>query len=447
MVAGSVTFGIVSVSGGSDGQSANTNGFIRNPATGSVLSVRSVPVVASTVSGRLGARWRQSTAYRDAARTYVAALVSRTNRRPASAPSAARWSVRVAQSVMKRNPIVHEKWDYTAGLVLLGIDRVGTVTGDARYAAYVKQNIDRLVHPDGSIATYRSDEYNLDQINEGRLLFALFDRTQDARYRKAIGQLREQIREQPRTAEGGFWHKKIYPQQMWLDGLYMAEPFYAEYAKRFRDSVAFYDVTKQFLLVARHLRDARTGLYYHAWDASHTQPWADTATGLSRNFWGRAVGWYLMAAMDVLDQLPAKHRDRAAIVRVTQQLAEAVARVQDPLTGLWWQVLDQPNRARNYLEASASSMFVYGLAKGARLGYFDARYRAIAERGFDGIVANLITVDPQGLVSLNGICKVAGLGGNPPRDGSYEYYVSEPVATDDYKGVGAFILAALELGR
>jgi unsaturated rhamnogalacturonyl hydrolase len=380
------------------------------------------------------------------ARRLVAALAIVTLATPALAQPKA-WSTRVAESVMRRNAVVFPKWDYTAGLVLLGIDRVGSTTRDPRFAAYVKKSIDSLVRPNGTIATYTASEYNLDQINEGRVLFALADRTRDRRYTLAADALREQLRTHPRTAEGGFWHKRIYPQQMWLDGLYMAEPFYAQYALRNGDTAAMNDVTKQFLLVARHLRDPKTGLYYHGWDAVRQQPWADSLTGLSQNFWGRAVGWYLMAAVDVLDYLPKNHRDRGELIRLTQQLAEAIADVRDPVTGLWWQVLDQPNRAKNYLEASASAMFIYGFAKGARLGYLAPSYRALADRAFDGFIANFVTTDAAGLVSISNICKVAGLGGNPPRSGTYDYYVSEPVVSDDYKGVGAFILAAHELGR
>jgi unsaturated rhamnogalacturonyl hydrolase len=357
------------------------------------------------------------------------------------------WSVRVSESVMKRNPVIHEKWDYTAGLMLLALERVATTTREPKYAAYIKKSIDTLVQPNGWIRTYTAAEYNLDQINQGRALFALADRTRDPRYMRAADALREQLRTHPRTAEGGFWHKKIYPQQMWLDGLYMAEPFYLQYAVRKGDTVAINDVTKQFLLVARHLRDAKTGLYYHAWDAVHEQKWADPATGLSPHFWGRAMGWYLMAIMDVLDYLPKTHRDRAELIRVAQDLSAAVANVRDPVTGVWWQIMDQPNRAKNYLEASASAMFTYAFAKGARLGYLAPGYRALAERAFDGMLASFVSIDEGGLVDINNICKVAGLGGNPYRDGSYEYYVNEPVATNDYKGVGPFILAANELGR
>jgi unsaturated rhamnogalacturonyl hydrolase len=343
--------------------------------------------------------------------------------------------------------VIYDKWDYTAGLMLVAFERVGATTGDARYAAYIKRSVDSLVHSDGTVATYSADEFNLDQINEGRALFALYDRTGDPRYARAAGRLRDQLRGQPRTAEGGFWHKKIYPQQMWLDGLYMAEPFYAEYGVRHRDTTAINDVVHQFLLVAQHLRDPKTGLFYHAWDAAHAQPWADSTTGLSKNFWGRSVGWYLMAAVDVLDYIPTTHPQRKELIRVVADLADAVRRVQDPASGVWWQVLDQSNRSKNYLEASGSAMFTYAFAKGARMGYLAPSYRTASVRAFNGMLVKFVTTSPDGRVSINNICKVAGLGGNPPRDGSYDYYVSEPVVSNDYKGVGAFILAANELGR
>ena len=375
------------------------------------------------------------------------------NAAPRRVPVGARpMSLRMVESVMKRNPQTHRRWDYTAGVVLGAIERVALARRDQAMLDYVKANMDRFVKPDGSIEGYDIQEFNLDEVSQGRLLFGLYERTKDARYKKAMDTLRVQLRTQPRTPEGGFWHKQIYPQQMWLDGLYMAQPFYAQYARTFGEPAAFDDVAKQFLLVARHTRDPRTGLMYHAWDAARKQPWADSATGLSANFWGRAMGWYTVGVVETLDQLPATHPDRAAIIKTLRDAAEGIARVQDPLTGLWWDVLDQPNREGNYLEGSASSMFAYALAKAARLGYIDARYRQIAERGFDGLLANLVKENADGTVSLTNIVQVSGLGGSArkdgsPRDGSFHYYVTEPVVTDDYKGVGPFILAALELGR
>ena len=381
---------------------------------------------------------------------------------PNAMPSAARaaagalpWSVRFSRAVMTRNPVNHRRWDYTAGVVLGAIERVGRAQGDSAMLRYVQSSMDRFVKADGTIEGYDVAEYNIDAISQGRELFPLAQRTRDARYRLTAGRLREQLRTQPRTSEGGFWHKQIYPEQMWLDGLYMGGPFYAQYAARFaapaeRDSI-FDDVAKQFLLVARHTRDPRTDLMYHAWDAARRQPWADTATGLSRNFWARAMGWYVVAVVETLDDLPANHPARGAIIRTLQDAASGIARVQDPLTGMWWDVLDAPNRDGNYLESSASAMFVYALAKGARMGYLASSYRDVATRGFDGMVANVVREASYG-ASLVNICQVSGLGGALRKDGSYRdgtfaYYVSEPVVTDDYKGVGPFILAALELQR
>jgi unsaturated rhamnogalacturonyl hydrolase len=353
----------------------------------------------------------------------------------------------MAESVMKRDSVVHPRWDYVAGVLLMGIHRVGERTKDPKFARYVKWNIDRLVGPDGAIATYKMDEFNLDMINEGKLLFPLYASTHDERYAKAARTLREQLRQQPRTKEGGFWHKKIYPNQMWLDGLYMASPFLAQYASAFNEPAAYDDVAKQFLLMARHARDPKTGLLYHGWDETRSQSWADSLTGLSQNFWARAMGWYAVALVDALDFIPAGHKDRAELVRVFQDVARAARDVQDPASGLWYDILDQPNRAGNYHEASASSMFVYALAKGARKGYLTADFRTSANRGFDGLIHELVTVDPNGIASLNGIVSVSGLGGAGNRSGTYAYYMSEPVVSNDPKGVGAFIFAAEELGR
>jgi unsaturated rhamnogalacturonyl hydrolase len=371
---------------------------------------------------------------------------------PVTRAEARTLAVRMARSVMQRNPQAHRRWDYTQGVILGAIEQVGLAMNSPRLLGYVRENMDRWVRPDGSIVGYEMEEHNLDHVAQGTLLFGLAARTGDARYMKAAATLREQLRTQPRTPEGGFWHKRIYPQQMWLDGLYMAEPFYARYATVTRDTAAFTDIAKQFLLVSRYTRDSRTGLMYHAWDAARAQPWADSLTGLSRNFWGRAMGWYLVGVVETLDHFPAGHPGRAAIIETFRQAAAAVVSVQDPVTGLWWDVLDQPNREGNYLEASASSMFAYALAKGARLGYLEPRYRDIAARALGGIRANLLREQPDGTLSLVNIVAVSGLGGSPRKDGSlrdgtFGYYVSEPVVTDDYKGVGPFVLAALELSR
>jgi unsaturated rhamnogalacturonyl hydrolase len=357
------------------------------------------------------------------------------------------WSARSADSIIRRQPYLSDRWRYESGVVLLGIARLHQKCREPRYWQYVKDNMDVLVAPDGSIRTYRLDEYNLDQINQGKLLFPLFHTTQDERYKRAAFLLRNQLKTHPRTSQGGFWHKQIYPHQMWLDGIYMASPFYAEFGETFSEDSAFDDVARQILLIEQHSRDLKTGLLYHGWDESRVQRWANPVTGCSPHFWGRAMGWFAMALVDVLDHFPRDHSQRPAIVAILQRLAEAVASVQDDASGLWYQILDLADKPGNYLEASASCMFVYTLARGVRQGCLAKQYLEVASRGYTGIVKRFVQVDAEGQVDLNGICSVAGLGGNPYRDGSFEYYIREPVVSNDHKGIGAFILASVEIER
>ncbi|HEX8686411.1 MAG TPA: DUF4350 domain-containing protein, partial [Pyrinomonadaceae bacterium] len=292
---------------------------------------------------------------------------------------------------------------------------------------------------------YKPDEYNIDHVQSGRLLLTLYKVTGQEKYRKAAASLREQLRTHPRTTEGGFWHKKVYPSQMWLDGLYMGEPFYAEYAAAFGEPEAFDDIAKQFILMERHSRDEKTGLLYHGWDESRQQRWADKATGRSPHFWGRAMGWYAMALVDTLEYFPKDHPKRAELLAILGRLAAAVGKVQEPKSGLWWQVLDRGGAKGNYLEASASAMFVYALAKATRLGYLPESYFKVAQRGFAGLGRQFVEEAEGGGVNFTGTVSVAGLGGNPYRDGSYEYYLSEKVVTNDPKGVGAFLMATAEM--
>jgi unsaturated rhamnogalacturonyl hydrolase len=355
------------------------------------------------------------------------------------------WSIRTADTLMQRHAILGKKWAYEWGVALKGIEHVWHETGDDKYLAYIKTNIDTFVQPDGSIHTYKPAEYNIDHINTGKLLFGLREATDDPRYEKAIHLLRQQMDTHPRTSEKGFWHKNIYPHQMWLDGIYMAGPFLTQYARVMNKPEDFDEVVHQITLIEKHTRDAATGLLYHGWDESRQQRWADPETGCSPHFWGRAVGWFVMAIMDILDDLPADHPGRARLIDIFNQTVDALIRVQDAPTGLWYQVLDQGGREGNYLEASASNMIAYATAKATRLGYGD--YRNMAEKAVAGILGHLVTEDEDGGVSLNGICSVAGLGGNPYRDGSYDYYINEPVVANDEKGVGPFILAMVEHER
>jgi unsaturated rhamnogalacturonyl hydrolase len=358
-------------------------------------------------------------------------------------------SERMALSVIKRYMPEQVKWHYEHGLVIQSIYAVANTVNNDDYRRWVKSMYDTKIKNDGSIAAYRGDEFNLDQINPGNQLFDLYKDTGEQKYRTAIKTLMNQLRHHPRTKTGGFWHKQIYPWQMWLDGLYMQGPFYARYAAEFGAAEDFTDIVHQFTLIESKARDEKTGLLYHAWDEAREQKWANPETGCSPHFWGRALGWYCMALVDVLDFIPAElQKERETLIAIARRLIAPLEHFQDKESGLWYQVLDQVGREKNYREASASSMFVYFLYKMIRKGYVQnsvaAEAKKTAAAGYEGLTRSLLREDPSGELHLDGNCSVAGLGGTPYRDGSYKYYVSEAVRTDDFKGVGAFILASLE---
>ncbi|WP_374460049.1 glycoside hydrolase family 105 protein [Chryseobacterium taeanense] len=368
------------------------------------------------------------------------------------------WSQRMLLSEMKRFPEAwmldynkSPKWSYPTAIVLEGAEQIYEQTGNKEYYNYISTFGDTMVKEDGSIMSYDLSKYNIDMLNCGNVLLYLYQKEKKEKYLKALQTLRSQIDGQPRTSEGGFWHKKIYPNQMWLDGLYMGEPFYAHYTSVFSKGTeaekAYDDIVNQFDLIQKHLLDQKTGLLYHAWDESREQQWADKKTGLSPNFWSRAMGWYGMAMVDVLDYLPQNHPGRVRILSYLKSYCDAVIKVQDRQTGLWYQVLDKGGEKGNYLEATGSSMFVYTIMKSVNKKYLPKSYKKYAKKGYEGILKNLISVDKNGMVSLNQCCAVAGLGGNPYRSGSYEYYIGEEIRSNDPKGTGPFILASLEFEK
>lgn len=363
-----------------------------------------------------------------------------------------KWSEKMARSEMKRfpEPWMIEKarsprWGYTHGLVVKAMLEEWKHTGDATYYDYAKIYADSLINPEGKIKTYKFRSFNIDNVNAGKVLFDLYRETKDPRYKIAMDTLRFQMSMQPRTREGGFWHKKIYPNQMWLDGLFMASPFLTQYGREFGDTSLYADVVRQFELIRRHTYDPATGLYYHGWDESREQKWADPETGTSPCFWSRSIGWYAAALVDVLDYLPEQTAGRDSILAITRDLASALVRYQDPESGVWYQVTDQGNREGNYLESSASALFVYFLYKGVRMGYLDPRFSEAAGKAFDGMLQQFIREEADGTISITNCCAVAGLGGEKRyRDGTFEYYISEPVIENDPKSTGSFILAAIE---
>jgi unsaturated rhamnogalacturonyl hydrolase len=362
------------------------------------------------------------------------------------------WSVRMTESVMKRNPESwmidfreKPKWEYTQGLVLKAILEVWHEQQDERYLKYVLEYYNQFIKEDGNIWLYKLEDYNIDRINPGKPLFTLYKITGNEKFKKAIYRLRKQMKTHPRTNEGGFWHKKKYPYQMWLDGLYMASPFLAEFAVTFNEPELMEDIADQFVWMENHARDEKTGLLYHGWDESRQQQWSDPETGLSQNFWGRAMGWYMMALVDVLDFYPEDHQRRPDIIAILKRLSTALSKFQDKKTGVWYQVIDQKERAGNYPESSASCMYVYSIIKAVKHNYIDSKFMKVAQKGYDGILKQFIKIDQKGFVNILNACSVAGLGGDPYRDGSYEYYISEPIRNNDPKAVGPFILASLEI--
>ena len=338
------------------------------------------------------------------------------------------------------------KWNYIDGCMITACLSLYKTTGDEKFLTFSRHFLDYFVKSGGVIETYRVDEYNLDNINQGKNLFTLYDLTGKQRYRDAIETIRSQLETHPRTKEGNFWHKKIYPWQVWLDGLYMAQPFYMEYETRFNGMKGCLDSYRQFMNVKKLMRDPETGLYYHGYDESRQMYWANPETGCSPNFWLRAMGWFLVAMVDVLERMDEQlYYEYRSIMAMLKDAAEAMVRFQDPDTGMFWQVIDKPGIPGNYLETSGTALFAYAMLKGVRLGYLPKRFSAYGEKAFYGTCDKYLGVSADGKLQLSGICLVAGLGGASHRDGSLEYYFSEPVVENDAKGVGPLLLAYTEV--
>jgi unsaturated rhamnogalacturonyl hydrolase len=361
----------------------------------------------------------------------------------------------MAESEMKRFP---ELWQfdhgrrlffgYTQGLGAKAMLAMWQSTGDEKYYRYVYNWANSMVGSKGQIHLYAPKDYNLDFVNSGKILFDLYAHTGEPRFKMAIDSIMDlQLRQQPRTHQGGFWHKKIYPYQMWLDGLYMAGPFIARYAREFDEPEWTDEVIHQLILVGRQTYDSKTGLFYHAWNSNREQAWANPQTGCSPNFWGRSIGWYAMALVDVLDYIPEEHPRRGEVIKLLKKLSAGMLRWQDGRTGLWYQVVDQGQREGNYLESSVSAMMMYTYAKGYNKGYLGRKYLKAANEVLDGLIAHRIVANEDATISLTYCCAVSGLGGNPYRDGSFEYYVNERIRNNDGKATGPFILGCLELGR
>ncbi|MBD5780387.1 glycoside hydrolase family 88 protein [Pelagicoccus sp. NFK12] len=347
------------------------------------------------------------------------------------------------QTWVPEGKTVYSAWDYGLGMLAVANIELFRASGEQKWFDYAEEIIRPNLLEDGSIRGYAMEDFNIDMVKPGSGMLDLYQISGDSIYQKPIAAMRTQLLKQPRTSEGGFWHKKKYTSQMWLDGLYMGAPFLAQYANIYEEPAAFDDVVKQFVLMDKYAYDLEAKLHYHAWDEERKQPWADPKTGLSSNFWSRSIGWYGMALVDVLDYLPQGHQGREVLLEILGRWAEGVATHQDLDTGLWWQVTDLPDREGNYLESTASSMFVFVLAKALNHGYLEREeYDAVLRRGWEGIQSEFLDVH-EGELQLAQCCRVAGLSDS--RDGSFDYYLSEPVIFNDLKGLGPFIRAGVEL--
>ncbi len=360
-------------------------------------------------------------------------------------------SERLADTAMNRiwvddrnKPGIPPKWNYEQGVILKAIEQMWYATGDPKYFRHIQKGMDHWINDDGTHKNYDLEEYNIDHITPALATMTLYRVTGQEKYKKMVDLFRSQLKTHPRTKEGGFWHKKIYPWQMWLDGLYMGQPFYAEYSKVFEED-NWNDIANQFVWMEKNALNPKTGLLYHGWDESKEQRWANKETGQSPHFWGRAMGWYAMGIVDTLDHFPKDHPRRKEIEAILERLVIAIAKVQDPKSGVWWDILDLGGKEKNYLESSASAMFVYAIARGVREGYLSEKHMKVAVRCWDGIKKEFIKTNADGHTEWHGTVSVSGLGGNPYRDGSYEYYMSEKIRLNDAKGLGPAIKAAIEM--
>lgn len=366
------------------------------------------------------------------------------------------WAVRMVESEIQRNPEAWQldfqpklKWDYCHGLELRAMLYVARKYNREDILDYALSYADTMVNADGTIKKYKLTDYSLDRINSGKYLFDVYDLTGEERYKYALDLLRSQFENQPRNEDGTFWHKKIYPHQVWLDGIYMGSPYLVEYASRYesgeQQATDYADAINQMIQAARLTYDAESGLFRHACDVSRQMFWCDSITGHSQHCWGRALGWYAMALVDNLEMIPTDSPQREQVVEIIQYLASQLQRYADKETGLWYQVMDCSGEAGNYLESSASCMFTYALYKGVRIGVLPSSYLTVADKAWNNILDRFIKVDENGLVSITEVCAVAGLGGKNNRPGDYNYYITEMKRDNDAKAVGPFILAALEV--
>ena len=371
----------------------------------------------------------------------------------------ARYSEWLTWSEMKRTPEPYmldfakkPRWSYVMGIEQEAMLDTYLAYGNEQILQYLRRYPAKMIDQEGNITGYKYEDFNLDNVRTARYIYRLNKLQPQENVEKALRTLFRQLEKQPRTKEKVWWHKAIYANQVWLDGIFMGLPYYtlaapdmvkAKKVKKYYD-----DAVDQITKTDLRTYDPKTRLWKHAWDETHKMFWADPATGQSKHTWGRALGWYVMAMTEVLEALPEDYARRQEVLSLLQKAMTEVVNHQDKKTGVWYDVLDVKDE-RNYLEASCSSMFAYVLLKGARMGWLDENFKQAGIRAFNGIVDQFVRVNADKTISLTRCCEVSGLGpdNNRRRDGSFDYYISEPIRDNDAKGVGPFIWAALEMER
>lgn len=337
-----------------------------------------------------------------------------------------------------------EKWNYEDGCVLMGAKQLYEATGEEKYFDFIEKYLKQFIMEDGTIKNYELESFNIDSINAGKVLFFMYDKTGEEKYRKAIEFLMEQLRMHPRCSTGNFFHKEIYPNQIWLDGLYMAQPFYMEYETKYNNKENYSDIVSQFENVQKYMYNQSKGLCYHAYDEAKEQFWANKETGCSPNFWLRSMGWYLMALVDVMDHMSREiYEQYRKLEDIYRLMIHGILQYQDKSSRLFYQVIDREDVEDNYLETSGSAMIAYSIIKACRMGILlKEKYASVGMEMVESLIKNKLW-EEDGKLHLTDICHVAGLGpaSNPVRDGSVEYYLSEKIVMDDAKGVGPFMMA------
>ncbi len=360
-----------------------------------------------------------------------------------STPENPLWNIEFIRQ--KKKP----RWNYIDGCMMTSILELYKYTKNEKYLNFVVKYVDYFVSDDGSILGYNPEEFSTDDMCESRVLFDLYHITKNEKYIKAIELTYSQLKNHPRTKEGNFWHKKIYPNQVWLDGLFMTQVFYMRYETEINGMKNYPDIRHQFEVVREKMYDPNKHLYYHGYDSSKQMFWADPKTGLSKNFWLRSMGWFVVALADILGYMKQEiYEDYAFYKGLLKEALDGLLQYQDKESKMFYQVIDQGNREGNYLETSGSSMIAYAMLKGARLNALPERYKDLGLEIFNGVCKKYLT-EKDGDLNIGGICLVAGLGpdNNRRRDGTFEYYISEPIVENDAKGIGPLILAYSEVKK